>query len=96
MRSAKSGRCWQKQEKGSGSWWILSQLESMEVTCAPCIGRIMELCRDAEVGAIARVIPDPTKDIGFQILSYFHYPSTIPIATCHSLDEAMKSLSESD
>jgi anti-anti-sigma regulatory factor len=73
----------------------LSQLESMQMQCAPCIGRIMEMCRDAGVGSIARVIPDPKKDIGFQILSYFHYPSSIPIANCQSLDEAMKALSES-
>ena len=74
----------------------LSQLESMEPACAPILGRIMELCRDAGVGTIARVIPDPKKDIGFQILSYFHYPSDIPIANYPTLDEALKALSKSE
>ncbi len=83
-----------KAEAGFQLLVDLSQLESMHLDCAPSIGKIMELCRDAEVGAIARVIPDPKKDIGFLILSYFHYPSTIPIATCQTLDEAVKALSE--
>jgi hypothetical protein len=41
---------------------------------------------------VVRVIPDPQKDIGMQIMSLFHYDRRVRIVTCESLAEAMKVL----
>jgi hypothetical protein len=44
------------------------------------------------VEAVVRVIPDPQKDIGLNILSLFHYRRRVRIVTCATLGEAMKAL----
>jgi len=44
------------------------------------------------VELVVRVIPDPHKDIGFNILSLFHYRRRVRIVTCPTLEEAMKAL----
>jgi hypothetical protein len=41
---------------------------------------------------VVRVIPDPTRDIGLQIMSYFHYDGAVRIVTCATLDEATEIL----
>jgi hypothetical protein len=41
---------------------------------------------------VVRVIPDPQKDIGLNILSLFHYRKRVRIVTCETLDEARKVL----
>lgn len=66
----------------------LTELKSMEVSCAPYIEKIMDLCNEKSVATVVRVIPDPTRDIGLQIMSYFHYGGDVRIVTCASLDEA--------
>ena len=71
----------------------LSQVESMDPECAPEIGRTMELIDQAGVGLIIRVIPDPGKDIGMNILTIFHYPHHPRIITCENLAEAVRKLS---
>jgi hypothetical protein len=38
------------------------------------------------------VIPDPTIDIGLQIMSLFHYGHDVRIITCATLEEAMRAL----
>ena len=72
----------------------LSALSEMDIDCAPHLSRSMDLCKKAGVGRIVRVIPDPRKDIGLNIMSRFHYPHKIPIVTCDTLEEAKKILSE--
>jgi hypothetical protein len=67
----------------------LSGLESMEVACAAHIRRTMDWCNKKGVAQVVRVIPDPHKDIGLNIMSLFHYRHGIPIVTCESLEEAM-------
>ena len=79
-------------EKGFTLLNDLSGLENMELDCAPLLADSMELCKKAGVARIVRVIPDPKKDIGLNILSRFHYPPRIQIVTCETLDEAMKLL----
>ena len=68
----------------------------MEVTCAPHLKRIMELCNAKGVSTVVRVIPDPRRDIGLQIMSSFHYGPDVRIQTCPSLDEATASLEMQD
>ena len=71
----------------------LSQVEFMDPECATEIGRTMELFDQAGVGLIVRVIPDPAKDIGMNILTAFHYTRHLRIITCESLAEALPKLS---
>jgi len=70
----------------------LSELETMDTECMTEIGGLMELIDRSGVGLIVRVIPDPAKDIGFNILSIFHYPRRPQIATCKNMIEAGKLL----
>jgi anti-anti-sigma regulatory factor len=71
----------------------LGRLESMEPACSMQIGKVMELCDQHGVGLVIRVIPDPAKDIGFNMLSIFHYPHRPQMVTCESMSEAARLLS---
>jgi anti-anti-sigma regulatory factor len=66
----------------------LSELERMETSCAEELKTIMRLCRERGVRTVVRVIPDPHRDIGLGILSYFHYGPEVRITTCRTLQEA--------
>jgi hypothetical protein len=71
----------------------LTPLETMSVDCAPEIAKTMELCAEKGVKLIVRVIPDPSKDIGFTILSRFHYRKSKPrMVVCEKLADAQKHL----
>ena len=70
----------------------LSRLEEMELACVPHIRKLMDLCNKKGVDAVVRVIPDPHKDIGFNILSLFHYRRRVRIVTCETLAEALSAL----
>jgi hypothetical protein len=71
----------------------LERLESMEPACAVQIGKVMDLLAEHGVGTVVRVIPDPAKDIGLNILSLFHYPHHPRMVTCKTMSEAAKLLS---
>jgi len=70
----------------------LSQLESMDPECMTQIGRTMDLLDQKGVSLIVRVIPDPSKDIGLNILTIFHYPRQPRIITSPSLAQALHEL----
>jgi anti-anti-sigma regulatory factor len=70
----------------------MSNLESMDGSCAQELGAIMDLCRMRGVSTVVRVIPDPSKDIGFNILSHFHYHPQVKTRTHATLAEAIGSL----
>ena len=72
----------------------LTKLKAMDISCAPALENIMNLCNEAGVALVARVIPDPRCDIGLQIMSYFHYDAAVRIVTCVSVEEAMSALSQ--
>ena len=69
-----------------------TELESMDVTCVPHLENIMERCDEKGVSAVVRIIPDPKRDIGLQIMSYFHYSGRVNIVTCENLCDATKIL----
>ena len=69
-----------------------SGLEQMDAACAPAIKCVMDMCNDHGVELIVRVIPDPHKDIGFTIMSLFHYRHDLRIVTCDTTAEAEKLL----
>lgn len=70
----------------------LSGLESMDYACVPHIDRMMDLFNERGVDTVVRVIPNPYKDIGFSIMSLFHYRHGVHFMTCESLEEAKKHL----
>jgi anti-anti-sigma regulatory factor len=70
----------------------LTHLESMDASCAPELGAIMDLCSAKEVSSVIRVIPEPHKDIGLAIISRFHYNPPAKTQTYENLAEAINSL----
>ena len=70
----------------------LSNLESMDASCAPELGAIMDLCGARGMSTVVRVIPDPYKDIGFDLISRFHLQPQVKVRTYDNLAEAIKSL----
>jgi hypothetical protein len=69
-------------------------LESMDSAAAPHVARIMDALVEKGVSSVTRVMPDPHKDIGLNILSQFHYGPEIQIATFETLADALQSLTE--
>ena len=65
-----------------------TDLDSMDASCSLYITKIMDLCTEQQVSMVVRIFPDPSKDIGFNILSHFHYTRDVLIVTCNNLDEA--------
>jgi len=70
----------------------LTELTSMDLACLPSIKRMMDLSNKQGVHTVVRVIPDPKKDIGLNILSLFHYEKRVRIVTCKTLEEARSAL----
>jgi hypothetical protein len=66
----------------------LTELDRIDVGCAPFIEKAMDLCNEKGTSMVVRVIPDPHCDIGLQIMSIFHYSGDVLIITCQSLAEA--------
>ena len=69
-------------------------LDSMEPAAARHVAEIMDALAEKKVGLVVRVVPDPRKDIGLNILSQFHYGSDVRVATFESLAEALQVLAE--
>jgi len=69
-------------------------MESMESAAAPHVAEIMDALAANQVGLVVRIVPDPRKDIGLNILSQFHYGADIQIATFETLAEAWENLME--
>ena len=67
-------------------------LESMATAAAPFVGEIMDALAAKKVSAVVRVVPDPHKDIGLNILSQFHYGPETRLMTFESLADAVQSL----
>ncbi|MCB1121693.1 MAG: hypothetical protein KJT03_09105 [Verrucomicrobiae bacterium] len=71
----------------------LGRLEHMDFECAEDLGEIMDFCNKAGVAHIRRVIPKPEVDIGWNIISHFHYDEQkVSIKSYTSFYHAMKGL----
>lgn len=70
----------------------LGRLEFMDVACEEIIGRTMEMMEQHGLERVVRVIADPTKDIGLNIIGLFHYSKKIRIVNCETMVEAAKVL----
>ncbi len=69
-----------------------SQLEHMGLDCEQGLGQMMDLIGRAGMSLVVRVIPDPSKDIGMNILTVFHYPQHPRVVTCQNLIAAARAL----
>ena len=67
-------------------------LESMDSAAAGHIARIMDVLTEKNVASVTRVMPDPHKDIGLNILSQFHYGPDVTITTFETLADAVQSI----
>jgi len=72
----------------------LSHLESIDPACAQPLGALMDLGRAGGVSTVMRVIPDPSKDIGFNIITHFHLPPPVKVETHETLADAISSVAE--
>ena len=51
---------------------------------------MMDALAEKGVASVTRVMPDPHKDIGLNILSQFHYGTNVKIATFETLADALQ------
>jgi anti-anti-sigma regulatory factor len=71
-------------------------LDRMEPAAATHLAEIMDALAETDVAAVVRVVPDPHKDIGLNILSQFHYGPNIKLTTFESLAEALSALMDEE
>ncbi len=64
----------------------------MDTAAARHVAEIMDALTEKQVASVTRVMPDPHKDIGLNILSQFHYGPEIQINTFETLADALQSL----
>ena len=67
-------------------------LESMDSAAARHIAEIMDALAEKNVASVTRVMPDPHKDIGLNILSQFNYGANVKIATFETLADALQNI----
>lgn len=67
-------------------------LESMATGSVPFIAEIMDALAAKGVRAVVRVMPDPHRDIGLNILSQFHYGPDVRLMTFETLADAIQAL----
>jgi hypothetical protein len=70
----------------------LTGLVGMDAACAAPLGQLMDLFSRRGVSAIHRVSPDPQKDLGFALMSPFHYGREVRIMAHADTAEALQSL----
>jgi hypothetical protein len=74
----------------------LSEFENIEDGVRKLIKKSMDLINSHNPSRIIRIVPDFSKDIGFNILSLFHYSRDVKIITLKSADEARGYLDQQD
>jgi anti-anti-sigma regulatory factor len=67
-------------------------LQSMDSSAARHIAEIMDALAEKGVASVTRVMPDPHKDIGLNILSQFHYGPDVTITTFETLADAVQNI----
>jgi hypothetical protein len=66
----------------------LERMEAMDIACVEELGQMMEIFDRHGIAQVVRVLPDATKDIGFNILVRFHYQHEPRITNCKTMIEA--------
>jgi hypothetical protein len=93
--AAVAGRVREIMQEISPGFGVLTDfrwLDRMEPGAAVHIAEIMDALAEKGVATVVRVVPDPRKDIGLNILSQFHYGPKIKLATFESMAEALSAL----
>src|SRR5438874_11760326 len=67
-------------------------LASMDSAAARHIAEIMDALAEKGVASVTRVMPDPHKDIGLNILAPFHYRSSIRISAFQTVADGLPSM----
>ena len=67
-------------------------LQSMDSAAARHIAEIMDALAEKNVASVTRVMPDPHKDIGLNILSQFHYGPDVTITTFDTFADAVQNI----
>ena len=67
-------------------------LDSMDSAASAHLAEIMDVLTKKGVASVVRVMPDPHKDIGLNILSQFHYGPEIQLATFQTLADALQNI----
>jgi len=67
-------------------------LESMDPAAARHIAAIMDALAEKNVASVTRVMSDPRKDIGLNILSQFHYGPDVTVTTFETVADAIRSI----
>lgn len=68
------------------------QIVSMDIDCVPHLTRIMDRCRAGGIGLIVRVLPQPDRDIGINLLALVHYRGKVKTVTVSTATEAERAL----
>jgi hypothetical protein len=72
----------------------LRWMTAMDPAAAKHVAEIMEILQEKQLASVTRIVPDSSKDIGFNILSHFHYKPSVQIFTVESLAEALRNVAE--
>jgi hypothetical protein len=70
----------------------LRDLKAVDKEALPCIDELMELVNAHGVRKVVRVLPAPTENFGFAIMSLFHYGHDVRFVACLQLEEAVAHL----
>lgn len=81
-----------KLKKGFKLLTDLSSLKEIETGAQHFIEETMTLLNRQGIAKIIRIIPDPAKDIGFNIMSLFHYSKDVKINTYKSFKELVEDI----
>ena len=66
----------------------LSRVEFMDPKSVGMIKKSMDFFNSKGVTEIVRIIPDSGKDVGFNIMSLFHYSKNVKLITVESREES--------
>jgi len=80
--------CLSKVKKNFMVLTDLSDLDSFDNSAQQYIQQTMTICNAYGVSKIFRIIPDEAKDMGFNIMSIFHYSKHVKIHTYKTFEEA--------
>ena len=81
-----------KHGKGFKLLTDLSRVEKIDLDIRDTIKKTMDFLDSRGVTEIFRVIADPEQDIGFNIMSLFHYSKRVKFFTLESRQEAEESI----
>jgi anti-anti-sigma regulatory factor len=76
-------------ERGFCMLCDLTTLEEFDPSAAKHYESMMDLCNKNGVSKIIRIIPNPARNFGLTVMSYFHYDREIPVVTCSKFREVL-------